>query len=127
MRGSRPNTTVRGASKRASRPPHQPSSSSYPAFARSLGATDARGVSPQRGSPSVGHVATARADAATPDQREFFVGAGRRVVHDRRVDVIVLGGTDLPLAFEEVDPGHPVADAAVIHAEAIARKALAGG
>lgn len=71
------------------------------------------------------YVAIARAAAATAGQRAFFLDVGRRLHRDQGVDVVVLGGTDLSLAFDGAEPDYPIADAAFIHADAIADAAMA--
>jgi len=72
------------------------------------------------------YIAMALSGAATDDQRRFFASAGLNLYRDRGAEVIVLGGTDLFLAFKgrEGDYGYPIVDSALIHAEAIARVAM---
>jgi aspartate racemase len=70
------------------------------------------------------YIAIAMAGAASDDQRRFFRAAGAKL-RDRGAEVIVLGGTDLFLAFDEEDHGYPIADCGLIHAAAIARVGLA--
>jgi aspartate racemase len=72
------------------------------------------------------YVAMATAAVATDADRAFFREAGRRLVRDQGVDVVVLSGTDLFLAFDGTDPGYPLADAALIHIDAISKLSLAG-
>ena len=43
---------------------------------------------------------------------------------DQGAEVVVLGGTDLSVAFHGGDPGYPVVDSAIVHADAIARAAM---
>ena len=57
-------------------------------------------------------------------QRQVFFGAGKRL-RDRGADVVLLGGTDLFLAFQGQDCGFPVLDLADVHVEAIYRRSLA--
>jgi aspartate racemase len=59
---------------------------------------------------------------ATAEQSDFFYEAGRRLIA-RGAEVVILGGTDLSVAFKE-DPGYPILDSALIHAEAIGRVAM---
>ena len=54
----------------------------------------------------------------TEAQRRFFHAAGRALI-DRGADAVLLGGTDLFLAFQGEDPGYPVLDSADIHVEAV--------
>jgi aspartate racemase len=57
-------------------------------------------------------------------QRQVFFGAGKRM-RDRGADVVLLGGTDLFLAFQDQNCGFPVLDLADVHVEAIYRRSLA--
>ena len=66
------------------------------------------------------YVAMAASGAATAEQREVFFSAGRTLVSERGAEAIMLGGTDLVLAFAGQDPGFPVFDCAAVHADAIA-------
>jgi aspartate racemase len=54
-------------------------------------------------------------------QRAYFENAALHLVDERGAEAIVLGGTDLFLAFGK--PGYPyrVVDCALVHAETIAR------
>jgi aspartate racemase len=70
------------------------------------------------------YVAIAVAGFATPQQRGYLYEAGRKLCEDKGAEVIVLGGTDLSLAFDGEDPGYPTVDSAIIHADAIARVAM---
>ncbi len=60
--------------------------------------------------------------SATVEQVRFFHAQGRKLI-DRGADVVLLGGTDLSVAFTD-DPGYPIIDSAIIHAEAIGRVAM---
>ncbi len=55
----------------------------------------------------------------TDEQRETFFTAGRWLCGERGCEAIMLGGTDLFLAFVGHDPGFPLVDCADIHVEAI--------
>ena len=66
------------------------------------------------------YVAMAASGAATAEQREVFFSAGRALVSGHGAEAIMLGGTDLVLAFAGQDPGFPVFDCAAVHADAIA-------
>lgn len=59
------------------------------------------------------------AGACSPEQRELFLNAGRRMM-SMGADAIVLAGTDLNLAFEGQDPGYPVIDALDVHVALLA-------
>jgi len=66
------------------------------------------------------YVAMAASGAATAGQREVFFSAGRALVSEQGAEAVMLGGTDLVLAFAGQDPGFPVIDCAAVHADAIA-------
>jgi aspartate racemase len=57
-------------------------------------------------------------------QRQAFFGAGKRL-RDRGADAVLLGGTDLFLAFQGQDCGFPILDLADVHVEAIYQRSLA--
>lgn len=65
---------------------------------------------------TVGHVNEA--------QRQVFFEAGRRLTA-RGAEVVMLGGTDLFLAFAGHDPGFAVIDCADVHVDAIYAKSAA--
>jgi aspartate racemase len=54
----------------------------------------------------------------TDSQRGVFFGAGRRLI-DRGAEAVLLGGTDMFLAFQGTDCGFPVLDLADVHIDAI--------
>ena len=54
----------------------------------------------------------------TEAQRQFFHTAGRALI-DQGAEAVLLGGTDLFLAFQGLEPGYPVMDSADIHVEAV--------
>lgn len=56
-------------------------------------------------------------------QRQVFFSAGRRLVEDHGAAAIVLGGTDLFLAFDGADCRFDIVDCANIHIDALARAA----
>jgi aspartate racemase len=64
------------------------------------------------------------AGRVTDAQRRAFFKAGERLCRDRGAEVVLLGGTDLFLAFQGSDCGFPVLDCADIHVDAIYRKSL---
>lgn len=71
------------------------------------------------------YVAMAVAGTVTEEQRAVFFSAGRDLVRNSGVEAVMLGGTDLALAFDGHDPGFPVFDCAAVHADAIAEAAIA--
>jgi aspartate racemase len=64
------------------------------------------------------YVAMATIGTVTEAQRRVFFDEGRRLC-ERGAEAIMLGGTDLFLAFAGQDPGFPVVDCADIHVDAI--------
>jgi len=69
------------------------------------------------------YAAMAVAGTVTESQRELFFRAGRALVQDQGAETVLLGGTDLGLAFAGRDPGFRTFDCAVVHAAAIAEVA----
>ena len=61
----------------------------------------------------------------TPAQREVFFTAGRSLVA-RGAEAIILGGTDLFLAFDGADCGFATLDCARVHVEVILARAFCG-
>lgn len=61
--------------------------------------------------------------ACAPQQRDFFLDAGRRLIQARGAEAVVLAGTDLGLAFDGQDPGYRVIDALDVHVDLLARLA----
>lgn len=70
------------------------------------------------------YVEMAAAGLVTDAQRYVFNSAICTLLTEEKVEAIMLGGTDLALAFNERDARFPLVDCASIHAEAIARLAL---
>ena len=60
----------------------------------------------------------------TDEQRRTFFEAGRRLA-DRGAEAVLLGGTDLFLAFTGRDCGFPVIDCADVHIDALYQKSSA--
>jgi aspartate racemase len=69
------------------------------------------------------YVGMAASGVVTAAQREVFNVVSEKLLH-KGAQAIMLGGTDLALAFNENDSGFPIVDCAGIHAEAIARVAI---
>jgi aspartate racemase len=65
----------------------------------------------------------ATSGVVTEEQRSVFKAAIERLLNDQGAEAILLGGTDLALAFSEQTAEFPVVDCAGIHADAIARLA----
>jgi len=70
------------------------------------------------------YVTMAASGVVTAAQRAVFAAACQRLLRDRSVEAIMLGGTDLALAFNEPTTEFPLVDCAGIHVEAIARLAI---
>ena len=70
------------------------------------------------------YVEMARTAKVTDAQRQAFFRVGRHLCTAEGAEAIMLGGTDLFLAFESRDPGFPVIDCADIHVEAIYRRSI---
>jgi aspartate racemase len=81
---------------------------------------------PERiGAVADAYIALAATGVATPEQCAFFHDAARRLHHDQGAEIVVLGGTDLSIAFTDAALDFPIVDSALIHADAIVRAALA--
>ncbi len=65
------------------------------------------------------YTAMALAGHATNEQRDYFRTMGQRLCDEQGADAIVLGGTDLFLAFDGQDCEYPLIDCAEIHIEAL--------
>lgn len=63
--------------------------------------------------------AMANIGKVTDAQREVFFAAGRRLCRERGAEAIMLGGTDLFLAFAGREPPFPLVDCADMHVDAI--------
>jgi aspartate racemase len=71
------------------------------------------------------YISMAASGFMTEDQRSIFNAVSHRLLGDQGVQAIMLGGTDLALAFNEQTAEFPLVDCAGIHADAIARLAIA--
>lgn len=65
------------------------------------------------------YISMAKSGTASEAQKTYFAEAGRKLCHEQGVDVVVLAGTDLFLAFGEEDHGYPIIDSADVHIQAI--------
>jgi aspartate racemase len=70
------------------------------------------------------YAAMAAAGRVDDAQRRVFFTAGKRLCRDQGAEVVLLGGTDLFLAFQRPDAGFPVLDCADVHVEAIYQVSL---
>ncbi|QBE66871.1 aspartate/glutamate racemase family protein [Pseudoduganella lutea] len=73
------------------------------------------------GTAHANYIAMAIAGKATDEHRAYFEGAAARLISEHGAQAIVLGGTDLFLAFDKPDYPYPLIDCALVHAEEIAR------
>jgi len=71
------------------------------------------------------YVAMAASGFVTEDQRSIFNAASHHLIEDQGAEAIMLGGTDLVLVFNEQTAEFPLVDCAGIHADAIAKLAIA--
>jgi aspartate racemase len=71
------------------------------------------------------YVAMAATGVVTTKQREVFNTSISKLLTQDGAEAIMLGGTDLALAFNEVEAQFPLVDCAAIHVDAIATLALA--
>lgn len=69
------------------------------------------------------YVDMAMSGQVTDTQRQIFFSVGRRLHEDYGAEAIMLGGTDLFLAFDGQDCGFDLIDCAGIHIETLARAA----
>jgi aspartate racemase len=65
------------------------------------------------------YVEMALAGRVTQAQREVFFSIGRRLCQGQGAEAVLLGGTDLCLAFQDQDCGFPVIDCADVHIDAL--------
>jgi aspartate racemase len=70
------------------------------------------------------YAAMATAGRVNDAQRRVFFAAGERLCREQGAEVVLLGGTDLFLAFQGRDAGFPVLDCADVHVEAIYQASL---
>lgn len=70
------------------------------------------------------YAAMATAARVSDSQRRVFLAAGERLCREQGAEVVLLGGTDLFLAFQGHEPDFPVLDCADVHVEAIYQASL---
>jgi aspartate racemase len=71
------------------------------------------------------YISMATSGFVTENQRSVFSAVIYRLLGDQGAEAILLGGTDLALAINEQTAEFPLVDCAGIHADAIARLAIA--
>ena len=72
------------------------------------------------------YVEMAASGIVTEAQSKVFNTVSERLLHTAGAQAIMLGGTNLALAFDEKDAGFPIVDCAGIHADAITRLSIPG-
>ncbi len=70
------------------------------------------------------YVKMASTGTITPDQRRLFERAARQMIDERGAEAILLGGTDLALAFTPETAEFAIIDCAAIHVDSIAQYAM---
>jgi aspartate racemase len=70
------------------------------------------------------YIEMAQSGRVTDDQRQTFFAAGEWMHRELGAEAVLLGGTDLFLAFEGRNCGFPVIDCAAIHMDAICHRTL---
>ena len=71
------------------------------------------------------YISMATTGIVTEAQRSVFKTVIHRLLGDQGAEAVLLGGTDLTLAFNEQTAEFPLVDCAGIHADAIAQLAIA--
>ena len=64
------------------------------------------------------YLETALSASCSADQRALFFAQGQEMIN-RGADAVLLGGSDLGLAFDGYDPGFPVVDGVDVHVSAL--------
>jgi aspartate racemase len=72
------------------------------------------------------YVTMAASGTVTQAQRNVFDSVARELMVEQGAEAIMLGGTDLALAFDETTTPFPIVDCAGIHVNSIAKAALPG-
>ncbi len=70
------------------------------------------------------YVAMAASGMVTAAQNEVFNRASHKLLREENIEAIMLGGTDLALAFDAKTAGFPLVDCGGIHVDAIVRLAI---
>lgn len=70
------------------------------------------------------YVEMAAAGVVSEAQREIFYSAARHMMEEDATQAIMLGGTDLALAFNQNSSPFPLVDCVAIHVQAIAKNVL---
>ncbi len=85
------------------------------------GLSDTETVVPEPSLDDVGRAYQEMAVSGICDDtsRAFFHNVGREMIEEQGADAVALVGTDLGLAFADMDPGYPVVDAVDPHVTAL--------
>ena len=78
---------------------------------------------PDLGDVHQAYISMAASGLVTEKQRSIFYETSQRLLENCGAEAIMLGGTDLALAFTEDTTDFPLVDCAAIHADAISRLA----
>ena len=70
------------------------------------------------------YLAIASAASVTDEQRAYLFEMGEKLCREQGAETVILGGTDLFLAFEGRECGFPVIDAAEVHIGALYRASV---
>ncbi|MEM9145357.1 MAG: aspartate/glutamate racemase family protein [Pseudomonadota bacterium] len=70
------------------------------------------------------YVGIAAAGTASPERTATLLAAGQALV-DRGADAVLLGGTDLALVYDPIEPPYPIIDCVEIHVAALVEMAAA--
>ena len=79
---------------------------------------------PELGAVAAAYAAMAKAGTITHEQQAIFSLAAHRMIDSGGAQAIMLGGTDLALAFDSANAPFQLVDCAAIHARAIAKAAI---
>ena len=67
------------------------------------------------------YLAMAASGIVTDKQRAVFDAAAMRLIESEGVEAVMMGGTDLALAYREGETDFPIVDCAAVHVDAIVR------
>jgi len=73
------------------------------------------------------YVQMARSGRCEEKERKLFFGAGQKMIDEGGADAVLLGGTDLFLAFGDREHSYPIIDAARVHVASLVKAAIKEG
>jgi aspartate racemase len=91
------------------------------------GVTSTDVVAPKGDDLAIAHAAylkLAATGTASAEECSYFHAAARKLHEEQGADLVVLGGTDLSIAFKDVTLDFPVVDSALVHVDAIVRASI---